>query len=630
MVVDQALARGDGEMDVLFPEHALRKPGGGFVATHVVFDSGRNRLVRFGGNGYPLGFPPTSEWDGTKWVPVVTANVPTAREGFRLAYDASRARVVLFGGTGPLDETWTYNGVNWTRASPANRPPARYDHGMVYDSGRQRVIVHGGKSDADTVLDDTWEWNGTTWTQVATATTVASAGHQLVYDPTRNLTLRIGGTQLWQYDGSNWSDRTALDGYPGNSGPAAFNPARGLVELFGGTNSGGTTAPLWTFRPSNPLPKWTSANITVGPGRGSTGYTNPFITYLGATGTAITMRNRMTYAWNGSAWSGVGRLDAAVIGHAAWGDVDGDGRPDRVATFWMADATATDHSAGKALFLNTGGALAPTPAWTRHDGLAVTAVALGDINNNGRLDAAFGHSSSTPGRIEYYAHTGTASFYPATPTWQSSSNYTVAGLALADINGDGWLDLAAVTGVGSPQVHVFLSNAGVLPTAPSISFALPPTASIPTSNYAPFAWADVTYDGRLECVVGYSDTAAAGGAAVSVLALNADATALSQIQRIEEANSPLALTDVNGDGYPDLIAIAVGGGPGLFRNPDGAFDTAPFWTSTFHSDTPSDIAAGDFDGDGDPDFVVAHWGSSNLINHLLYRNEGGTFPEGPS
>jgi len=573
LTAQRAAARGDGEMDVLFPEHAIRKASSGWVETQVVFDSARNRLVRFGGNGYPLGFPPTSEWDGVKWVPVVTANVPTAREGFRLAYDAARSRVVLFGGTGPLDETWTYNGTNWTQANPASRPPARYDHGMVYDSGRGRVIVHGGKPDADTTFSDTWEWNGANWTQVTTPTSVSAAQHQLVHDPTRGVTFFIvsgfGGTRLWQYDGSNWTDRTDDDGVPSGDGPTVFNPARGLVERFSST-SNATTARLWTFRPSDPLPKWTSANITVGPGRGTTGYINPFIAYIGATGTALTMRDRLTYSWNGTAWSAVGRLDATTLGHSAWGDVNGDGTPDRVAVYTMADAAATDRTPGKALFQNTGGALAPTPAWIRHDGLSVRTVALGDINNNGRLDVVFGHFSQTAqfqGPLQYYANTGDAAVFGATPTWQSASIHQVAGLALVDVNGDGWLDIAAVTRDSPPRVLVFLSNAGVMPTTPSMSFTLPATASFDLANYSPFAWADVTYNGRLECVVGYKDSDAAGGAAVSVLAFNANATALVERQRIEGVGSPLSLADVDGDGYPDLIAIVSGSGPACFAIP---------------------------------------------------------------
>ncbi|MEM7391636.1 MAG: hypothetical protein AAF492_04740, partial [Verrucomicrobiota bacterium] len=52
------IIRGDGDLDLLFPGFAER--GGGKAA----YDAGRDRLVRFGGDGYRQGHPLTSEWDG--------------------------------------------------------------------------------------------------------------------------------------------------------------------------------------------------------------------------------------------------------------------------------------------------------------------------------------------------------------------------------------------------------------------------------------------------------------------------------------------------------------------------------------------------------------------------------------
>ena len=50
-------------------------------------------------------------------------NIPCA-----MLFDSGRNRTVLFGGlsaAGYLNDTWEYNGANWTQRSPAVSPPAR-------------------------------------------------------------------------------------------------------------------------------------------------------------------------------------------------------------------------------------------------------------------------------------------------------------------------------------------------------------------------------------------------------------------------------------------------------------------------------------------------------------------------
>ncbi|HEY0882217.1 MAG TPA: kelch repeat-containing protein, partial [Archangium sp.] len=62
-----------------------------------------------------------------------------------MAYDVSRARVVLFGGQGDggrLDDTWEWDGASWTQLNPLTSPPPSAGHGMAWDPAGERVLVY--------------------------------------------------------------------------------------------------------------------------------------------------------------------------------------------------------------------------------------------------------------------------------------------------------------------------------------------------------------------------------------------------------------------------------------------------------------------------------------------------------
>jgi hypothetical protein len=86
-----------------------------------------------------------------------------------MAYDASRKKVLLFGGYDGIDyfgDTWTRAGSAWTEQAPATSPSKRSSMGMAYDAARAEVVLFGGAIGASTFAD-TWTWDGTTWTRRA-------------------------------------------------------------------------------------------------------------------------------------------------------------------------------------------------------------------------------------------------------------------------------------------------------------------------------------------------------------------------------------------------------------------------------------------------------------------------------
>ncbi|MBI4866058.1 MAG: hypothetical protein HY816_03815 [Candidatus Wallbacteria bacterium] len=120
-------------------------------------DGGRELL--FGGeNSGAFALSDTWQWTGTGWSQLAPAHAPANRKQHRMVHDAFRGRLVLFGGKTDagtaLGDTWEFDGTDWTELVLATSPSARADgFAMAYDSSRRRVLLFGGSAN----LTDTWE-----------------------------------------------------------------------------------------------------------------------------------------------------------------------------------------------------------------------------------------------------------------------------------------------------------------------------------------------------------------------------------------------------------------------------------------------------------------------------------------
>ena len=179
----------------------------------MAYDGARGEAVLFGGvTNDQISLGDTWGWNGISWRAV--SSIPTAPgppictfPG--LAYDSTRQRVVLFGGSDgsfPLGGTWEWDGHAWSGRSPATSPPARSRHMMAYDAARGRVVLFGGYSNG--WLGDTWEWDGTNWRSRATnPSPTARSDHALAFAPRLGRTLLFGGndfanhpsSETWEY-----------------------------------------------------------------------------------------------------------------------------------------------------------------------------------------------------------------------------------------------------------------------------------------------------------------------------------------------------------------------------------------------------------------------------------------------
>lgn len=192
----------------------------------MAFDAARGRLVVFGGMGVDNGAyterNDTWEWDGSAWLQANPAQAPSVRSGARMVFDAARGRVMLFGGIHVAnyqgtfyDDVWEWDGSTWTARTPAVRPPARSEAALAFDPSRARVVMYGGWGGGSVGLVDTWEWDGSTWTQRAPLTVpLLERGAAATFDPASGRTLLLGQTtpflqlprmETWAFDGTNWT-----------------------------------------------------------------------------------------------------------------------------------------------------------------------------------------------------------------------------------------------------------------------------------------------------------------------------------------------------------------------------------------------------------------------------------------
>ena len=209
------------------------------------------------------------------------------------------------------------------------------------------------------------------------------------------------------------------------------------------------------------------------------------------------------------------------------------------------------------------------------------AVAVGDFNRDGKLDAVVACSTET----DLLLGNGTGGFTSVQRVGPGAHS-----VAVADLNHDGILDLVLGSG---PGIRIELGDGRGGFGAPQ-SFNLPHPGDYATS----IALADLNGDGHLDIVTATAYGTAPSGVETDVLLGNGDGT-FRAAQTVGPAAEAVAVADFNHDGKLDTVSVSFGSTYVELGNGDGTFQSAIYVRSGGHS-----VAVGDFNGDGYADLTI--------------------------
>jgi hypothetical protein len=241
--------------------------------------------------------------------------------------------------------------------------------------------------------------------------------------------------------------------------------------------------------------------------------------------------------------------DLGYDGHLDMGDVDADGDLDVVITGFL-----NPHL--EQLYRNDGGRLTASPVWRNADADDSFSCALGDVDGDGDLDLATISGYFDPAPVRLYTNNGGA--WEERASWYTPRPYNANDVGWCDVDGDGDLDLA-IAGHDEP-CYLFENEGGVLDKTPSWHSGI-----------------------------------------------------------VTEFNQ-LTFGDVDGDGWRDMVVSDNSGGRVLlYMNEAGTLASSYSWSAPLRY--ASCVKLADADNDGDLDLAVGGWWSPIQV----YENENGVF-----
>jgi len=290
-------------------------------------------------------------------------------------------------------------------------------------------------------------------------------------------------------------------------------------------------------------------------------------------------------------------------------DLNGDGRPDLITTNLSSNNVSV--LLGQPAASNPQTGMADEAGLFKEHvmydvGVRPRTAALGDFNRDGKLDLAVANNQSDD--LSILLGNGDGTFQNATTLPAGRSPLAIAA---GDLNHDGTDDL--VVALRFDHLLVYLGRGdGTFEQPVNYDPGDTPTAILLT---------DLNSDGHLDVIVCNN-----GPMTSSVTLFWGSATgALKLGPRYAAKNRPLfaALGQLNGDAYPDLIAVIPFANSLMVFFGDGRspFAEPPIQLST--EVEPVAVAVGDFNGDGRSDLAISNSGESSIS--ILLGDGNGHF-----